>query len=77
MKEDTQESVESSKGTAVEMKEATAQPTTAPTPEPTMAPPQETEGPKEILIEAVVPDKEKMNLTTLEETVLTAKVLLQ
>ncbi|MBQ9142924.1 MAG: Ig-like domain-containing protein [Lachnospiraceae bacterium] len=57
------------------MTKATAQPTAAPTSEPTPAPPQETEGPKEILIESVVLDNEKMNLATLEEAVLTACVM--
>ncbi len=74
-KDDAQTGVEPSAGTSVEMTEATAQPTTAPTPDPTLAPPQETEGPKEILIEAVVLDNLKMNLTTLEEAVLTARVM--
>jgi len=74
-KDDASIGVESSAGASVEMTEATAQPTTALTPEPTMEPPQETEGPKERLIESVVLDNEKLNLSTLEEAVLTARVV--
>ena len=74
-KDNASTGAEPSTGTAVEITEATAQPTTSPTADPTLTPPQETEGPKETLIETVVLSSTEMNLSTLEEIALTAQVM--